>query len=142
MSSNNVFAQSKAEATGTSQNGPLVIARQGSFFVGGTALTGSFPISAGRSDHLRVWSREVFRGCAITPESEGAFYASWRRMKSMTIDAIPITFLIAQAAGRDFLEQYPTRLIVRLDLCIKGIRYAECLLDGALRPTLAMILLG
>jgi hypothetical protein len=92
VSSNNVFAQSKAEATGTSQNGPLVIARQGSFFVGGTALTGSFPISAGRSDHLRVWSREVFRGCAITPESEGAFYASWRRMKSMTIDAIPSSF--------------------------------------------------
>lgn len=54
----------------------------------------------------------------------------------------PIIFLIAQAAGRDFLEQYLTRLIVRLDLCIKGIRYAECLLDGALRPTLAMILLG
>src|SRR5260221_3122674 len=25
------------------------------------------------------------------------------------------TFLVAQAAGRDFLEQHPTRLIVRLD---------------------------
>jgi pimeloyl-ACP methyl ester carboxylesterase len=41
VSSNSVLAQSEAGATGTSQNGPLVIARQGSFFVGGTALTGS-----------------------------------------------------------------------------------------------------
>jgi prephenate dehydratase len=30
------------------------------------------------------------------------------------------TFLLAQAGGRDFLEQYPTRLIVRLDVSQDG----------------------